>query len=109
MLFRYDLLAVAEEQGTNNPMKRIYKLAELEALPTLSQGQTDDLKVESENKRVWLSRMTIEDGQPYNNMVTVEILKSGYVPSTRKAYERTGETGKHLNPHWVTSYTYEAI
>ncbi len=89
-------------------MKRIYKLAELEALPTLSQGHTDDLKVETENQRVWLSRMTIDDGQPYNNMVTVEKLKGGYINATRKAYELRGERGRYVNSHWVTSYTYEA-
>ena len=50
-----------------------YTLNELEAMPTLSQGQTDDLKVEKENVRVWLSRMTIADGMPYNNEVTVDI------------------------------------
>lgn len=49
-----------------------YTLAQLEALPTIKQGHTDDLKIESGNGRVWLSRMTIEDGQPYNNQVTIE-------------------------------------
>lgn len=41
-------------------------------LPTIRQGQTDDLKFESATQRVWLSRLTTEDGQPYDNQVTVE-------------------------------------
>lgn len=54
-----------------------YTLAELEALPTLSVSQCDDLKIETDNTRVWLSRMSIEDGQPYNNQVTVEKITEG--------------------------------
>lgn len=49
-----------------------YTLKELSALRTIVQGQADDLKVEQKNWRVWLSRMTVEDGMPYNNQVTVE-------------------------------------
>lgn len=52
-------------------MKR-FSLAELEALPTLHEGQYDDLKVEEGTIRVWLSRMTVGDGAPCNNQVTVE-------------------------------------
>jgi hypothetical protein len=62
------------------PMARLYKkyaLYELEAMPTLSQGHFDDLKVDTGTMRVWLSRCTVEDGEPYNNKVTVEVLKDG--------------------------------
>lgn len=52
-----------------------YTLKQLEEIPTITQGQTDDLKLEELETRVWLSRMTIEDGQPYNNQVTVEQVK----------------------------------
>lgn len=55
----------------------MWNLADLEALPTLSVGQTDDLKVDRGNRRVWLSRMTVADGMPYDNQVTVEILDRG--------------------------------
>ncbi len=55
----------------------MYALAQIEAMPTLNQGWTDDLKVEEPGHRVWLSRMGVEDGQPYNNQVTVEALKDG--------------------------------
>jgi hypothetical protein len=54
-----------------------YSLSELERIPTSSQGHTDDLKVDTGRVRVWLSRMTVEDGMPYNHQVTVENLKDG--------------------------------
>jgi hypothetical protein len=49
-------------------------LQELEALPTLCEAQTADLKIESEDKteRVWLERT----GEPFDNMVTVEFFVS---------------------------------
>jgi len=54
-----------------------YSLSELESLPTLSVSQADDLKVESDFWRVWLSRCDVSDGEPYNNKVTVEELING--------------------------------
>jgi len=42
---------------------------ELEKLPTISQGQADDLKIETDTLRVWLSRV---DGS-----VSVEQLVNG--------------------------------
>lgn len=68
-------------------MAKRYKLSELEKLPTLSKGQADDLKIDTGNTRVWLSRLTVEDGMPYNNQVTVEVKKNG---------------------HWITSQTHKA-
>ena len=50
-------------------------LSMLNALPTLSQGHTDNLKFEDHNTRIWLSRMTKEDGMPYDNQVTVEMYR----------------------------------
>ena len=44
---------------------KTYTVNELEALPTLYQGHTDDLKVETDTERVWLSRMQPEDGEVY--------------------------------------------
>lgn len=61
-----------------------YTLKELESLPTLSVGQTDDLKIENNDTRIWLSRMTIEDGMEYNNQVTIEKLIDGCWLSTRQ-------------------------
>lgn len=90
-------------------MKRIYTLSELEILPTLATGQADDLKIEKENRRVWLSRCTVEDGEPYNNKVTVEKLKGGYVGASREAYEKRGVRGRWEAPRWVVDYTYKAL
>jgi len=55
----------------------VYSLDELEALPTLTQGQADDLKVDLGIIRIWLSRCTIEDGEPCNNKVTIEEYRAG--------------------------------
>ena len=47
---------------------------ELADLPTMTQGQADDLKWESADGdlRFWLSRCGVSDGQPWENMVTIE-------------------------------------
>ena len=50
----------------------MFTLDQIEAMPTIYQGHTDDLKIETPITRVWLSRLTVEDGMPYNNMVTVD-------------------------------------
>jgi hypothetical protein len=47
-------------------------LSQLRELPTLHQGQADDCKIESDTERVWLSRCTMEDGEPWDHKVTVE-------------------------------------
>lgn len=49
-----------------------YTAEQLRGLPTLAVGQADDLKIERAHTRVWLSRCTVGDGEPYNNKVTVE-------------------------------------
>jgi hypothetical protein len=54
-----------------------FTAARLRAMPTLEQGQFDNLKVSTGSTRVWLSRMTVEDGAPYGNQVTVEKLRGG--------------------------------
>lgn len=64
-----------------------YTLAELQALDTLHGGQYDDLKVEEGTLRVWLSRMTVADGQPYNNQVTVEDVDAAGRRETIDEYE----------------------
>lgn len=67
-----------------------YSLKNLLKRKTISQGHTDDLKIETKTKRVWLSRLTIADGMPYNNQVTEEQYQA-------PQYE------------WKTIGTYEAI
>lgn len=63
---------------TRRALRENYTLAELENLPTLAQGQADDLKIKTKYIQVWLSRMTKEDGMPYDNQVTIERLNSSY-------------------------------
>lgn len=55
----------------------VYSLDELEDLPTLSEGQADDLKIDTGDVRIWLSRMTAEDGEPCDNKVTIEERRRG--------------------------------
>lgn len=52
-------------------------LLELESMPTLSVGQTADLKIDQNNERVWLERTGISDGEWCDNKVTVEFLIDG--------------------------------
>ena len=54
-----------------------YTLRELQQRETIEQSQTDNLKIKTEDIKIWLSRMTVEDGMPYNNMVTIEKLIDG--------------------------------
>jgi len=70
-----------------NPDFIYHNLEYLKSLPTLATGQADDLKIEEEYTRVWLSRCTVADGEPYNNKVTVERL---------------------INGQWIESETFQA-
>jgi hypothetical protein len=54
-----------------------YTTTELEILPTLAQGQTDNLKVDDGETRVWLCRCGVADGMPYENQITEERLTDG--------------------------------
>lgn len=56
---------------------RRFSLVDIINMPTLEQGQFDNLKVKTEDKRVWLSRMTVADGMKFDNQVTVEKLIEG--------------------------------
>lgn len=47
-------------------------LSQINAMPTIEEGHTEDLKYESKSIRIWLSRMKKEDGMPYDNQVIVE-------------------------------------
>lgn len=57
-------------------MKR-FTIEELKSMKTISEGWVGDLKYEDDNYRVWLSRLTIEDGAEYNNQVIVEVYEDG--------------------------------
>ena len=80
-----------KKNSRNSPikLKRRYSLNYLRKLPTISHSQADDLKIEGKNFRVWLSRMKILDGMPYNNQVTVE------------KYDFS-------KGRWITVYVYQA-
>jgi hypothetical protein len=65
----------AEERSIR--VSGIYSLDELANLPTLAQGQADNLKIDDGKHRVWLCRCGIEDGMPHDNNVTVERLIDG--------------------------------
>lgn len=67
-------------------LKYNYTVQYLASLPTLHEGHFDNLKIETPKQRVWLSRLTVEDGVPYNNEVTVQQkIKGDWV--TVKRYE----------------------
>ena len=59
-----------------NPSGR-YSLEQIQSMPTIHQGHYDNLKAETFNSRLWLSRMTVKDGMPYDNQVTEEALVGG--------------------------------
>jgi hypothetical protein len=63
--------------------KTHYTLEYLENLPTLHSGHFDNVKIETANMRVLLSRMTVADGMPYDNQVTIERLKNGCWVTTK--------------------------
>lgn len=63
--------------GMERERKMKYTTKKLESMKTISEGHFDNLKIDTGETRVWLSRMTIEDGMPYNNQVTIEKLVNG--------------------------------
>lgn len=77
---------------------RKFSLAQLEMLPTLSQGQADDLKVDLGHTRVWLSRITVGDGAQYDNEVTVEqyVLNDWTTVGTYQATDYTDYTDEEV-------------
>lgn len=54
-----------------------YTAAELRRRRTLSVAQADDLKIDTGKMRVWLARTGVEDGEPYDDKVTIEKLRHG--------------------------------
>jgi len=59
-----------------------YDTKTLEALPRISEGHSEDLKVETTlddgtPARVWLSRCGLDDGELWENTVTLETCPDG--------------------------------
>jgi len=63
-----------------------FTLKVLQEKETILSSQFDDLKFDHDGMRVWLSRMTVDDGMSYNNQVTIEELHDG-VWTTKNQYE----------------------
>ena len=49
----------------------------LSALETITEGHMNDLKIDTGNSRIWLSRLTTLDGMPYDNQITIEVMRAG--------------------------------
>ena len=62
--------------NVKNPWKR-YTADELRELPTLCTGQASNLKIDDGETRVWLCRCGIEDGMPFDDMISIERLING--------------------------------
>lgn len=70
-------LALARRQWharTVDPSPGAYSARGLAQLPTLAQGQTDDLKLDDGAHRVWLARTTRADGETFEHRISVEEL-----------------------------------
>lgn len=63
---------------------RNLRAADLADLPTLAQGQIENLKIDDGTTRVWLSRGGVADGLPCDSMVSIERLRDG---KWRNAYD----------------------
>ena len=61
-----------------------YPAEQLRGWPTLATGQTCDLKLDTGQMRLWVSRCSVEDGEPYPDKVTVEHLVDGRWVVTRE-------------------------
>jgi len=60
-----------------NMRKGKFTASALDPLETLSVGQSCDLKIDTGESRIWLSRCSTLDGMEYDNMITVEVLRAG--------------------------------
>lgn len=52
-------------------------LSDLEEMETIIEGYADDLKIDDGTFKVWLCRVGIDDGMPYDNAVTIETVVEG--------------------------------
>lgn len=66
-----------KQRKSDMELKNRYTAQELHDLPTLEQGHFSNLKLVSPNRRIWLSRLTKEDGQQFDHAVEEELLVDG--------------------------------
>lgn len=52
-------------------------LSDLEGMETIIEGYADDLKIDDGRFKVWLARVGVDDGMPYDNAVTIETVIDG--------------------------------
>ena len=52
--------------------------AELHNCPSLCQTQTSDLRIDTGDFRIWTSRMTLADGEPYERTVYAEFYSEDF-------------------------------
>ena len=64
---------VIARRGMNYPPTA----GDLASLPTDTVATIDDLKLDNGKVRVWLSRGTVEDGEPCDGKVSVEVYGNG--------------------------------
>jgi hypothetical protein len=53
-------------------MLMMFSLDQLTVMPTLESAMDSDLKYDDGQMRIWLSRMTVSDGERYDSTVYVE-------------------------------------
>lgn len=54
-----------------------YSAQQLSDMPTLGMAHTANLKIDDGERRVWLERTGVADGEPFDNKITVERLLEG--------------------------------
>jgi len=70
---------------------------ELEEMPTITEAQADDLKIDTGTERYWLSRGDTLDGEPFENTVTIEELRAGRWEEVER-YDGDDPEGPRLYP-----------
>ena len=58
-------------------LEKVFTDKEVRDMPTISSGQTSNLKYDDGKTKVWVSRMTKEDGAKYDNAIEIEKLVKG--------------------------------
>lgn len=64
---------VIETGEPEQPEEPVWTYEVLQTMPTLGESQSDDLKWDGGNVRVWLARTGPEDGEKYEHRVSLEV------------------------------------